>query len=86
MPHVIFNTPDELCRFVARYPSNDSPAFIRQVLSSPFPIYFYYSDTTFTYRSGWQSDLNNHHSWMPKTYFQYACVILDPDSYPEYLL
>lgn len=85
MPHVIFNTPDELRRFVARYPADDRPQFIELALSSPFPIYFYYSNTTFTNRRGWQSDLNNHPGMAPDDAL-YACVILDPDSYPEYFL
>lgn len=86
MPHVIFNTPDELRCFVAHYPANNTHSFIQYALSTTFPIYFYYTDTSFTDRVSWQSNLNSHPGWMPKTDFQYACAILDPDSYPEYLL
>lgn len=81
-PHVIFNTPAELAAFTYVYPAGDSDAFIRSILSGKFPVYFYYQDTTFTVRRGWQNDLNHHRNLYPSNPL-YAHNLINPDLYPE---
>jgi hypothetical protein len=86
--YVIFRNPTDVTDFLAKYPSGDSQSFIDRVCADPFPSYFYYQDVAYTNRLGLQTDLIQHADYWPTEYtsLRYACAILDPDAYPEYLL
>ena len=86
--YVIFRNPTDVTDFLAKYPSGDREFFIDRVCNEPFPSYFTYNDSAYTKRLGVQVDLVTNHTYWPTQYtsLRYACAILDPDAYPEYLL